>query len=142
MVVVVVGTTGSRKESGSGSGSGSDCRVYEGRSECQLAVTCAVCSSVRLTDTCSALLCSTPAPSPHCAGVTVQVPPQSSTQDTASVSHNSLHHTHSVQCKVTRRHHGHPHQCRPRGLHPHGENQHGGVCEEPENKVRPAGFVF
>ena len=50
------------------------------------------------------------------------------------------------QCEVTSRdhcdtsdpghHHGAPHRCRPRGLHPPGQDQHGGVHQEFENKVR------
>ena len=38
--------------------------------------------------------------------------------------------------------HGAPHQRRPRGLHPHGQDQHGGVHQEFEKKVRPVLSVF
>ena len=39
-------------------------------------------------------------------------------------------------------HHGATHQCRPRGLHPPGQDQHGGVHQEFENKVRLLSFLW
>ena len=59
-----------------------------------------------------------------------------SSSESESVSETTLSCDHSDPPPWHHHQHGAPHQHWSRGLHPHGPDQHGGVLEEFENKVR------
>ena len=96
---------------------------------CQLEVTCSL-----FTVWTPALLCSL------CSGRqsgAVAAPPKIYSSFSITRCHTrTTYHTVNTPAVTLNHHHGHTHKCRPGGLHPHGEDQHGGVHQEPENKVR------